>query len=212
MRSDFCVWILESDGLRVSPFDRHADGNHRLRSQGLDVETWRRWVRKVVKGDLESAHAFRDLALKSSARFLGVPGPEPNFATARTWLSEEEVAQFQRLQALFAPPALWPGSAAVGEELQGLWELYRWTSGARRAEVESDRPDVPGGWYGRLIDEGQARIPGHLWIRLVNYPGPAAYSIAPSDIVMGLRGWKPDTADFRSFILQAVDRLAETTM
>ncbi len=44
---DFCVWVLERDGLRVAPFDRHADGDGSLRAAGLAPEAWRAWLGRV---------------------------------------------------------------------------------------------------------------------------------------------------------------------
>ena len=37
---DFCVWVLEKDGLRVAPFDQHPDGDGSLRSRGMTAEAW----------------------------------------------------------------------------------------------------------------------------------------------------------------------------
>ncbi|GAQ00062.1 hypothetical protein [Leptolyngbya sp. NIES-2104] len=37
---DFCVWVLEKDGLQVPPFDRHPDGDGSLSSRGLMAEAW----------------------------------------------------------------------------------------------------------------------------------------------------------------------------
>lgn len=36
----FCVWLLLYDGMYVSPFDRHKDGNGLLRLYGLRPPTW----------------------------------------------------------------------------------------------------------------------------------------------------------------------------
>jgi hypothetical protein len=32
---DFCIWLLELDGLQVSPFDRHPNGNRILQGKGI---------------------------------------------------------------------------------------------------------------------------------------------------------------------------------
>lgn len=45
---DFCVWVLEIDGLHVPPFDRHPDGNGTLRARGMDASAWQEWVAMVV--------------------------------------------------------------------------------------------------------------------------------------------------------------------
>ncbi|MBE9033649.1 hypothetical protein [aff. Roholtiella sp. LEGE 12411] len=45
---DFCVSVLEFDGLYVGPFSQHQEGSGTLRSRGLDVESWRSWLANVV--------------------------------------------------------------------------------------------------------------------------------------------------------------------
>jgi hypothetical protein len=41
---DFAIWLLELDGLQVSPFDQHTAGNCLLRNQGLTEESWMSWL------------------------------------------------------------------------------------------------------------------------------------------------------------------------
>lgn len=48
MDIDFAVWALVQDGLRVSPFDSHAEGNGELRTRGLDEIGWVAWVDGLV--------------------------------------------------------------------------------------------------------------------------------------------------------------------
>src|SRR5215212_11819058 len=45
---DFCVWVLERDGLRVPPFEHHPDGDGTLRAARLTAEAWRAWLDRVV--------------------------------------------------------------------------------------------------------------------------------------------------------------------
>lgn len=45
---DFCVWVLEQDGLRVPPFDQHPDGDGSLRSRGMTAEAWRAWIKRTA--------------------------------------------------------------------------------------------------------------------------------------------------------------------
>ncbi|MEK6721555.1 MAG: hypothetical protein AABZ33_12950 [Chloroflexota bacterium] len=45
---DFCVRALRHDGLRVSPFDQHPDGDGSLREKGLDAASWRAWFAAVL--------------------------------------------------------------------------------------------------------------------------------------------------------------------
>jgi hypothetical protein len=46
---DFCLWILEVDGLQVSPFHLHnPHGTKELRSDGLTSESWQTWFECVT--------------------------------------------------------------------------------------------------------------------------------------------------------------------
>lgn len=45
---DFCIWVLEIDGLQVPPFDQHPEGNRILQNQGLNADNWRQWLATVV--------------------------------------------------------------------------------------------------------------------------------------------------------------------
>lgn len=45
---DFCIWVLEQDGLQVPPFTQHTGGEGMLSSLGLDAESWRTWFRNIV--------------------------------------------------------------------------------------------------------------------------------------------------------------------
>jgi hypothetical protein len=48
LNSDFCVWVLEEDGMRVSPFNSHVGGTNSLRSVGMREVDWQSWFSKVV--------------------------------------------------------------------------------------------------------------------------------------------------------------------
>jgi hypothetical protein len=45
---DFLIWLLEVDGLKVSPFDQHSEGNFCLRDQGMTEEMWLSWFTTTV--------------------------------------------------------------------------------------------------------------------------------------------------------------------
>jgi hypothetical protein len=98
---DFCVWVLEFDGLQAPPFDRHGDGDGSLQALGLDPGTWQVWVaqvaaalgqRVVYQEQLRAHHAeldgryqplFRKDAAQANER--GSPG-RPTLLPARVGL------------------------------------------------------------------------------------------------------------------------------
>jgi hypothetical protein len=45
---DFCVWVLQFDGIHISPFDHHKVGNQRLQQVGLDERAWYTWLGTTV--------------------------------------------------------------------------------------------------------------------------------------------------------------------
>jgi hypothetical protein len=61
---DFCVWVLEADGVHVPPFDQHSDGDGTLRAAGLDAEGWRIWLARVVNLQYEQQQRHQQRALK----------------------------------------------------------------------------------------------------------------------------------------------------
>lgn len=68
-RIDFGVWVLETDGLRVAPFDQHPDGDAALRGVGLTAQAWREWFARVAA----TQHINRDVA--GERRRLAVDPP-----------------------------------------------------------------------------------------------------------------------------------------
>ncbi|MGF1490006.1 MAG: hypothetical protein ACFBSE_23205 [Prochloraceae cyanobacterium] len=45
---DFCIWVLELDGLLSRPFNQHLRGNGLLSKQGMDRSSWKNWLATVV--------------------------------------------------------------------------------------------------------------------------------------------------------------------
>lgn len=45
---NFCLWVLQVDGLYVPPFDEHPDGDGSLRALGLTTDDWQTWFLRVL--------------------------------------------------------------------------------------------------------------------------------------------------------------------
>ena len=47
---DFAVWVLEHDGLQVSPFNKHSEmlGNRLLQDLGFTADNWQSWLNYFV--------------------------------------------------------------------------------------------------------------------------------------------------------------------
>lgn len=116
----FCIHALILDGLRVPPFDRHGDGDARLRALGLDAAMWRAWVAVVV----EQRAIAGELA-----RALGTP-------EARGPLLERAL----RRPRLFGLPAsLCPGSDELRARLDALFTDYRPAGDAWKRRIADPR-------------------------------------------------------------------------
>jgi hypothetical protein len=76
---DFCLWILEVDGLQVYPFHLHnSAGTRELQSCGLTVACWQKWFERVI--------FLQDPYLRRMDLRLG----------AESW-ADEQVSQIYRL-------------------------------------------------------------------------------------------------------------------
>jgi hypothetical protein len=56
---NFCVWVLQRDGLAVPPFDQHPSGDGSLQAVGLDAELWLSWFTETVIGQRSPANPSR---------------------------------------------------------------------------------------------------------------------------------------------------------
>lgn len=114
MMVDFCIWVLEVDGLQVPPFDQHPEGDGSLRAVGPDALQWQSWLIRVVNLQYEQ----RQVHMKRVA--------EDPFNTQK----RDTTALF--IPEVHNPPAAWTGSAAIGQRLAELWEQYGPVSHERR--------------------------------------------------------------------------------
>ena len=184
---DFCLWVLERDGLRVPPFDHHPDGDGTLRAAGLDAASWRRWIAQVVasRDELDALFgAEAHTALRGSTR-----------------LHERHLA--------LLPAPLWDGGPEVGRLLAELAEEYRSVSTARTAG--SERLPTPS--EHRLADvlsPFRDAIPAPLRTIFVAYPGPIRTEFPPSAVVLAVSGWAPAAADLVAEIVSSAEALARS--
>jgi hypothetical protein len=189
---DFCVWVLEVDGLRAGPFDRHPEGNGRLREAGLDSAGWEIWFSDVVATLDAREKTFR-------AQF-----------TRPTVYRQQR----QRLDALkwwtaSMPARLWIGPPAVRHELEAMWEPFVFVAPNRRlispGNIERTRPT--GRW--KWMKSYRNRIPSPFQAYYVAYPEQVDHIEPPSSVVLSLRrGEVADEAALRERIKQSADSLA----
>lgn len=193
---DFCIWILEVDGLHVPPFDQHPDGDGSLRAVGLDGEGWQSWLVRVV-----------DLQSQQNQAFQRLPNNRP--VTPLDWKGV-------LIPEAREPVTAWKGNTAVGERLAILWKQYQPLADERKkAEHKLSRKRQQLGVEQKInlwqdLKPYHARIPT-LGIYMVHYVQPLNYLIPPVTVLMTFSDRQPDLAGFREQLLDAAAGLSATT-
>jgi len=158
----FPVWCLMADGLRVSPFEQHAEGHGRLRELGLDANSWRHWMVTIVR-----RWAALDDAVKASMSRGCLPMPFPRIRYPRDLGNPKDIVG-----------ALGAGGP-LERELRALSKQWR----SRKA------PSVPRlGADGTLFREFSlmhAR-PNRLRVHFVEYSTVVSDVFPPSDVIVGI--------------------------
>lgn len=186
---DFCIWTLEVDGLHVSPFDQHPDGDGSIRAAGLDAGDWQSWLLRVINLQKEQRQ-LRHQQASSPQDLLSVLSCEAH-----------------------NPPSAWIGSITVRNKLDELWEQYGPVSNQRkmrelelaRALHKAERMSSK-----RLYDvlkTYHTRMPP-LTIYEIAYEYPLDYVLSPATLLMSVQEGQPEPQEFNERVLAAVAELA----
>lgn len=159
---DFCVWVLEVDGLQVPPFTHHADGNGQLRAQGLTRSDWQQWISRVVV--CRDPRLLWGLSINELLQYDHVDLIEygVELGVDASLVDREQMEAFEQRQAQQAqaqhrvaiaqlpsdvslaailsgvsPLDLWMGSSEVGEHLTKLWQEYRSQPPRSRSDIDA---------------------------------------------------------------------------
>lgn len=202
---DFCVWVLEQDGLRVPPFDQHRDGDGELRALGMTGDLWLEWLREVVRlqGDDDARRGWAMRIRAAAANPTAAQPPIPPFLD---------------------PPAACPGPEALRERLAALWRGPRDTANPKKwlylqgySGVLNQRKTVdlpsPEPMYGvgqqlwRDLQPYHARM-SRLRVLVVAYVAFARVVVPPDAAVLALSTPFVDAAPFRDAILECAQAVA----
>ena len=164
----FCVRALVQDGLRVPPFDRHADGDGGLRALGLDASVWLEWLTAVLRQWQTLAEVARALAADGDREQL--------HATA---MSAGEV--------LRVPGSFCPGSDELLDRLNELWVAWAPSGEAWRSRMSDIGSRIGSGRQQRAL--WKALLPYHdrlatLSVFLVDYPEPVVMPLPPTSCLI----------------------------
>jgi hypothetical protein len=160
----FCVRVLVQDGLSIPPFDRHAEGDGRLREVGLDAGIWREWLTSILR---------QRTTLAQTARVVGRGGElSPISAEAR---SATEVVR--------APGSFCGGSSLLRERLEDLWGAYAPIGEAWKWRMSEVGRRLGAGHQQRAL--WNALRPFHdrlptLAVFLIDYPEPVEMVLPPT--------------------------------
>ena len=182
MMVDFCIYVLEVDGLHVPPFDLHLEGNRTLRTRGCTADDWRFWLAEVV--------ALQDRHITTAhQKQTEVP---PSLAGPR-----------------YNPPSVWVGPSAVRDYLTELWEMYGPVSNERR-EWEMRlamkwAQELPNLWYDLKPYQTQLAT---LTIHLISYPKAVDYLVPPTSGIIAIVDGQLDSLTFRNRVLRVAESLA----
>jgi hypothetical protein len=185
----FCVRALVVDGLSVPPFDRHDEGDGRLRQLGLDADLWRDWVAAIVR-----QHA----TIGELARTFGTPD-------ARGPLQEQARAAAEVLRL---PGSFCPGPIELRARLDDLFTDYA-PAGKDWKRRMSDVPRLHGsGRQQRAL--WNALTPFHdrlapLSVFLVDYAEPAIMPLPPATCLIAPAA---DPEAYGRQLVEAASRLA----
>lgn len=178
---DFCVRVLQQDGLRVPPFDRHPDGDGRLRAAGLTSANWQAWLATLL-----------DARLRISRSIWPSPPElvEAVLAPHTAWPGDPEVGTHLE--------RLWSGYQASGEAWKRRYSLE---ADPTRLTAAEHRP------LWRQITPFRAQLPA-MHIFLVEYPEVVLAPYPPACVLVATGGGRLDAASYTAAVVRAASALA----
>ncbi|MBO0779967.1 MAG: hypothetical protein J2P37_14180 [Ktedonobacteraceae bacterium] len=213
---DFCLWVLQVDGLRVPPFDQHPDGDGSLQAMGLTAPDWQAWFLCVIDPE-QRERDIKQLQQQANAEYLKISG-EPDLEHLRQRIQAEQL-KISQGPLLPPPPAFhfyhasWRGNDAVRNRLIELHTQYKHESSHREllcADVNRawDKEERRSGT--NLYEELKpyaTRIPS-LSVYFAVYDYPLDYLVFPATLLMTVQEGQPGPQDYRERVLAAAAELA----
>lgn len=182
---DFAVHVLQRDGLGVSPFDVHPDGDGRLRALGFTVTSWVQWLTILV--DVERSIA-------ATAAEIGKP---------------TRLGAVDRLALLFTnrerPWEHAPGDSLLRRGLREIWDDYLEAAVAwRHAYAMTSRHELMAPRHQRALSRTLHQLgrPGRFLVFVVRYVSPVVMALPP-DVCIVARA--ADDPDGRMYARQVAD-------
>lgn len=184
---DFAIWLLQSDGLQVAPFDRHDEGHGLFRTMGADARSWRAWLHAIVSMQDEPECLGTALAPRRLPGQRGVVEP--------------------CVPRRFNPAALWPGAPCLRPWLEELWQQYGPLALERRTPLDPLDSALVECWLQEALSPHLQPHLERLHIHLVRYDGRCAHPVAPHAVVLGGDGCTQDPGALLETVRAAVGAL-----
>lgn len=213
---DFCLWVLQVDGLHVPPFDQHPEGDGSLRSLGLTADDWQTWFLHVLDPTRreQDVEQLRQLHIAEYLKISKEPDMEHlkrRYQAGSLHISTDPPLppppEFHHYQAS------WHGSIAIKNKLIELEKQYKQVTGSLhepRENVERALQRAEQKAATRLYDDLKPyhnRIPP-LNIYLATYEYPLDYLVPPAILLITIQEGQPGLQEFRERVLAAVAELA----
>jgi hypothetical protein len=236
---DFCIWVLELDGLHVPTFDQHSQGNSQLQTKGIDTKSWCNWLSTVV--------ALQDSILQwnkySQNQQLFIEEQLTTFKTMHSRLVQQtewsnEQINLTTLRSILDIHVIsyeqqYQAAARLVSHLPGTFKSYL----ARPFDAFLGSPTVRellfSLWqrYELIWDKERlkdARIQGEqtrltgetstIWqdlqylnIYVVNYPTPVEYLVPPVSVIVSFANeLVPKSDAFDQFVMRTAKKLAQS--
>lgn len=188
----FAIWLLQRDGLRVHPFDRHPDGDGRLRALGLDEPSWRSWIGAIAQAEADFAELMSRLDIRRAS-----PGER-----------EELLPRDLRRE----PQHSWAGEPRVQRALDQLWPTYRvigegWINRVTSAKRRSRITGAEERRLWRQLEPLHDRL-ATLRVYPVDYNTRAELAIPPESCVVAIGPPDADATSYADSVLEVARQLA----
>lgn len=226
---DFCFWVLELDGLKVSPFNQCSEGNGELQARGLTATSWRTWLFQVVAWQDQrlgwAGYSEESIIehLANLERHAVETNQEIDLFTRRATLVEDLAWKFQQYQQAATevglspsptlgtqiylespdPSQIWDGALSVGERLKELWKLYITRMFSRRHQEQCVQEEQLSPQLWSMLASYKDQLPV-LHIYQVAYPQPLEYIVPPAAIILSLASGLPDSEAFCRCVSQTI--------
>jgi hypothetical protein len=236
---DFCIWVLEIDGLRVPPFDQHPEGNRILQNVGVNADSWRQWLSTVValqdsillRNEIfpdQSLWIEEQLNVNNSMYLEFKQHPEwsnvqIDLAAMRSSMLNHSVILEQQYQAAFAKVSHLPGKPIDYRDKP--FDVFPGSAEIKEILVslwqhyiqisEQERAETPYRRETRRItgDGGKKELWGldYLNIYTVRYPVPVEYFVPSVSVIISLaNNLVVKSDDFYGLVERAAISFAQT--